>query len=275
MNSIKIIFSDIDGTLLDKNREISTQTIQAYQKIRDFAKLILITSRMPKGMVYFQDELDIKDSPLVCYNGGLILKNSHGNYLSSDNILLDVPIPGEIVRDIGEYLRAKEVNFSVYSYNDWYTTKDDFWTKREENNTRTTARKVEDDYFYSKNIAAHKIMIMGEKEEIDDIYAFIEKHFISLELYRSKDTYIEISSKNTSKGIAVEKLLNDIYTETSIKDTIAFGDNYNDIPLFKSVGTSVAVSNGKKALKDIANFVCLSNKEHGVADFLNHSFHLL
>ncbi len=275
MTPSKIIFSDIDGTLLDKNRALSQQTLTAYQKIRETHALVLISSRMPKGMVYFQEELAIQHYPLVSYNGGLILKNTKGDYLEPANILFDQSISHETVKDISNYLKNKDLNLSVYSYDNWYTTKQDQWTAREENNTRTQAQHVNDFYFQEHKIPAHKIMLMGDKFEIDQAYTFIENNFQTLDLYRSKDTYIEIASKKTSKGIAVQKIMTEVFPAINIKNTLAFGDNYNDIPLFNAVGTSIAVANGKPELKEIANFVCAGNKEHGVAAFLNTSLHLI
>ena len=272
MTMWKIIFSDIDGTLLDKERKLSTETIQAYKKIENYIDFVLISSRMPKGMTYFQDELNNKHIPLVCYNGGLILKNSIGAYMNKKNILLDISIPSMLVQQIGKYLESFNVNFSVYSYDNWFTTKRDYWTEREENNTRVKAEIVNLDFFYSNIIHAHKIMIMGEKEEIDIIYSYCEENFSTVSLYRSKDTYIEIASSKTSKGKAVKLLLENLYPYISKKDTIAFGDNYNDIPLFAEVGYCVAVENAKLELKQLSNHITVTNKNHGVALFLDEFF---
>lgn len=270
----KILFSDIDGTLLDKNRYISPETYQAYQRVRHLADLVLISSRMPKGMTYFQTALENEYMPLVCYNGGLVLKNGLEGYMQPENILLDVAIPAETVRQMSRYLMDFDVNLSVFEYDDWYTTKQDEWTAREEHNTRATATIVTSDYFINKDIKAHKIMIMGEKSDIDTIYAYLEKEMPTVDLYRAKDTYIEIASHDTSKGRGVNVVLERLYPTIAKADTIGFGDNFNDIPLFEAVGYGVAMANARPALKDIANAVTLTNKEHGVAKFLNTYFDL-
>ncbi len=265
----KIIFSDIDGTLLDENRNIAPQTIEAYNRIKQHTDLVLISSRMPSGMTYFQEALNNRHTPLVCYNGGLVLKNSLNAFLETSNILLDIVIPTETVRYINDLVRTIAVNLSVYSYNDWFTTKQDYWTAREEHNTKSKATLVTPVFFEEKAINAHKIMVMGEKEHIDYIYKFLETEIPTIDLYRAKDTYIEIASKKTSKGMAVRRLLSTHYQDIEQKNTIGFGDNYNDIPLFDAVGYAVAVENARPELKAIAHEVTLSHKEHGVAAFLN------
>lgn len=268
----KIIFSDIDGTLLDKDRNISKETIEAYEKIKENTDLVLISSRMPSGMTYFQEALNNRHTPLVCFNGGLVLKNSLNQFLDAENILLDASIPSETVGFISDFVKDIEVNFSVYSYNNWFTTKQDFWTAREEHNTKSKAEFVTSDFFKTRKINAHKINIMGEKEHIDKIYAFLETEIPTVDLYRAKDTYIEIASTETSKGKGVQTLLEHFYTDIDKKQTIGFGDNYNDMPLFDAVGHSVAVENARPELKAIAHAVTLSNKAHGVADFINKNY---
>lgn len=268
----KILFSDIDGTLLDKNRSIATETYQAYKSIRHQADLVLISSRMPKAMTYFQTALENESMPLVCYNGGLVLKNGLANYLETENILLDIAIPTETVRQINDYLEQFSVNFSVYEYDNWYTTKNDYWTQREENNTKAKASVVSSDFFRKQAVKAHKIMVMGEKAAIDDIYSYLEKSLPTISLYRAKDTYIEIASHETSKGKGVERVLNRLYPNITKENTIGFGDNYNDVPLFEAVGFGVAMGNARPELKAIAQAVTLTNKEHGVAEFLRTYF---
>lgn len=268
----KILFSDIDGTLLDKNRSISTETYRAYQNVRHQADLVLISSRMPKAMTYFQTTLENESMPLVCYNGGLVLKNGLNDYLNPENILLDIAIPFETVRQINTYLESFSVNFSVYEYDNWYTTKNDFWTQREENNTKANAEIVTSNFFKTKTVKAHKIMVMGEKVEIDEIYNYLEKSIPTISLYRAKDTYIEIASQETSKGKGVHVVLEQLYPTIAKANTIGFGDNYNDVPLFEAVGFGVAMGNARSELKAIANAETLTNKEHGVARFLNEYF---
>ena len=69
----KLICSDIDGTLLNKDRELSDKTIAAIKDMAPTCRLYLISSRMPQAMEHLQEELDITHLPLICYNGGLIV----------------------------------------------------------------------------------------------------------------------------------------------------------------------------------------------------------
>ena len=78
----KLICSDIDGTLLDVNRRLSTETKAAVKRISPDITFLLISSRMPKSMRLLQAELRTTGLPLIAYNGALII-GSEGQVLQS------------------------------------------------------------------------------------------------------------------------------------------------------------------------------------------------
>ncbi|MCF6182934.1 MAG: HAD-IIB family hydrolase [Lutibacter sp.] len=91
-------------------------------------------------------------------------------------------------------------------------------------------------------------------------------------LYRSKPTYIEISHKSVSKKTAIDVLLKKCFPEISIKNIVAFGDNYNDIEMLKAVGLGVAVANANEEVLAIADKITDSNKNDGVAKMIKALF---
>ena len=70
--SYQLICTDIDGTLLNKDRELSKETIAQVQRVAPIP-MVLISSRMPKGMRHLQKQFGNENEPLIAYNGGLIL----------------------------------------------------------------------------------------------------------------------------------------------------------------------------------------------------------
>lgn len=260
----RIIFSDIDGTLLDPKRELSEFTISEIKRIKNDIPVILISSRMPDAMYHLQNELDIKDQPIICYNGGLILVNQkpvHSTFISPD-----------IIEKLDDFNTQQKIHISLYHNNDWFVPEMDFWANREAHNTKVIpvvkpAKEVIPEW-KEENKGAHKIMCMGEEAYIDQAYTFLEnKYKDTLHLYRSKPTYIEIAHKNISKLTAIEFLL-DSHFNIPISDALAFGDNYNDIAMLKAVGTGVAVANAKPETLEIADAVTLAGKENGVATYI-------
>ncbi|MBQ4822850.1 Cof-type HAD-IIB family hydrolase [Aquimarina sp. MMG016] len=263
----RIVFSDIDGTLLNKQRELSDFTISEIKRIKKTIPVILISSRMPSAMKHLQEELEITNQPLICYNGGLILvdhKPIHSTFIDTN-----------IIEKLNLFNKDKSFHISLYHNDDWFVPEMDFWANREMENTKVTpvvkaTEKVVEDWKISQK-GAHKIMCMGEETYIDKAFDFLENNFgDTLHLYRSKPTYIEVAHKSISKLTAIEKLL-DFHFDIPIADAVAFGDNYNDIAMIKAVGTGVAVANAKPETLEIADFITLSGKEDGVATYIKNN----
>ena len=270
MSSHKIIFTDIDGTLLNHEREISPLTQEVFHQLGKRIPIILISSRMPQAMHHLQEDLKIEDKPLICYNGGLILVD--GKEVFSQ----EIPFP--ILEDLVDFNSHRKSHISFYNATEWFVPEYDFWAQREENNTKVApevipAAEVLQAWEPTKK-GAHKLMCMGEKEEVDHIFQYLSDHFDDqLHLYRSKDTYLEVASKKVSKLTAIQKLLDDYY-HLRLEDAIAFGDNYNDYEMLKAVGMGVAVGNAKPEILEIAKEITYHGKEDGVARSLKSLFNL-
>ena len=264
----QIICTDIDGTLLNKDRELSELTIAEVQRIAPIP-FVLISSRMPKGMRHLQQQFGNSSTPLIAYNGGLVLNGDtilHSTFI--DNMVLEATIH--------KCLNTK-IHLSLFHADEWYVQSMDYWAKREENNTKVTPEiksyKEVLTKWQQENKGAHKIMCMGNENEIDVLYKTLENEFSNeIMLYRSKETYIEISHKSISKKTAIEVLLNNLYPKLSMENVIAFGDNYNDVEMLKAVGLGVAVANANDEVLKIANKVTDTNKNDGVAKVLMELF---
>lgn len=260
---IKIAFTDIDGTLLNSERQVSEMLKEQVARISDLdIPFILISSRMPSAMTHLQKDLGIEELPIICYNGGLVLVDGE--------IVDDISIAPTILEDIAQLNKDSKFHISLYNNDDWYVPEMDFWAKREENNTKVSPivkpTKEVIQLWIEEGKGAHKVMCMGDKEHMDFVYAELGKlHGDKLHLYRSKDTYIEIANKNISKLTGIQELLACKYPKLSLDNCIAFGDNYNDIEMLKAVKLGIAVANAKEEVLLIANVITDHNKKDGVA----------
>ncbi|MEH6408333.1 MAG: HAD hydrolase family protein, partial [Leeuwenhoekiella sp.] len=88
-------------------------------------------------------------------------------------------------------------------------------------------------------------------------------------LYRSKNTYLEITAKNIDKSLALQVLLSEYYS-FEMDRVIAFGDNHNDVELLKQVGLGIAMANATENVKAVAGEIsAYTNKQHAVAKALD------
>lgn len=262
--NIKLICLDIDGTLLDKNRDIAQATQDVFKQLNGKYSTVLASSRMPSAMYYLQEKLGIKDAPLIAYNGALILGKQQ-------KIIKSLPMPLNFLEAILEHQRAHKYNVSTFCDDIWRTAKKDKWTEHEMLTTRTIPELIPNDKLLaelkSQNQLPHKIMCMGDAEVLDDLIAQLIKsgQAEKVHLYRSKNTYLEIITKNINKSDALTYLLKKEYG-FPMSAVIAFGDNHNDVELLKNAGWGIAMSNAKESAKEAADYVSeFTNKEDAVA----------
>ena len=86
MENFKMVCLDIDGTLLNSNHKITEKVKMAIDVVANEREIpvILVSARMPKGIVFLQKELGIEE-PIICYSGALIL-DKNGEILSKEII---------------------------------------------------------------------------------------------------------------------------------------------------------------------------------------------
>ncbi|ARN78225.1 HAD family hydrolase [Nonlabens spongiae] len=265
---IKLIATDIDGTLLDQHRSISDHTAATF-KIIDLPK-ILISARMPQAMYYLQEMLDIAGTPIICYNGALVLDR--------DEVLYNLHIPFEQIETLAATALEHDLHISLYRKDEWFVTAMDQWAQREVNNTRVqpTVQDLQQTLDYFENTrdqgGAHKVMLMGDMVAMDSAFAKAEQQLGNqVHLYRSKDTYTEITPAGTSKKKALELLLKERFQESGMEHVAAFGDNYNDTEMLQAVGYGVAVANGRDEVKQAARYIADHHKKDGVALWLQEN----
>ena len=268
----KILFSDIDGTLLDAERTLSEKTIKVLSHLKYQFPIVLISSRMPIQMHYLQEKAGILGMPLIAYNGALVIDKN-------GKVLRSTEIPFSLCQQIvalNQQYTGGNLHISFYHFNEWYVPKADQWAQREERNTCTTpVVKTNQEVlslWSSQNKGAHKLMLMGEEELVEAMWQALQREMTGqLQLYRAKNTYIEITLQGVSKLTGIEAFLAH-QKGITLGDAIAFGDNYNDQEMLQAVGLGVAVGNARDEVKAVANDTTHHHKEDGVARYLAKMF---
>ncbi|AMD85678.1 hypothetical protein SAMN05444369_104134 [Capnocytophaga haemolytica] len=267
MKQYQIIFSDVDGTLLNNERGLSHNTISAVKHLKGHIPFVLVSSRMPKQMEYLQRQLGILELPLIAYNGALVREG--------EQVLHSTEIPLSIAEQIvlhNEETFDGQIHISLYHNDLWYAPADDFWAKCEAHNTRTEPQILSNraaiEQWKAEGVGVHKLMLMGEEALIDEMFRLLIEQFSSdLHIYRGKETYIEVSDAKVSKLTGIKLLLEKKY-HLPLSAVVAFGDNYNDLEMIEGVGCGVAVANARQEVKQVADYITTHHKEDGVAHFL-------
>lgn len=260
MSNFKMVCLDIDGTLLNSNHKISENTREIIKIVANEKQIpvILVSARMPKGIVSLQRELEIKQ-PIICYSGALILDNC-GDMLSKQVINLSD------LKNIYKFANNLNVHISLYKDDEWYVEKIDYWAKQESEITNITPNVIDFnnliELWREEGTGPNKILCMASTNDINLLRENIR--YDTLNIYPSKPTYLEIMPIEASKTSAINFLQKKLNIERS--SIICMGDNYNDIDMIEYAGLGIAMGNAPDDVKKHANDITLTNDEDGVAE---------
>lgn len=260
MSKIKMICLDIDGTLLNSKHQISEGTKAAIKIASNERQIpvILVSARMPKGIIFLQKELEI-EQPIICYSGALTLDESN-------NILSKKIIPVYNLEELYKLVKNEKVHMSLYKDDEWYVEQLDYWAKQESDIINITPKLVDFNnliqLWEQKGTGPNKILCMAEPNEINLLKEKVKDY--DLNIYPSKPTYLEIMPKEASKTSAIDVLRRKF--DIKQNEILAMGDNYNDMDMIEYAGLGIAMGNAPDKVKKCANKVALSNDEDGVAE---------
>lgn len=259
---VKIVFSDIDGTVLTSQHEVTGQTKDAVKKLvaKDIP-FVLVSARMPEAIYPITEDMGIQ-MPIICYSGAYVL-DREGRELASTYMAAE-PVR-ELLAEIGDKFPAVTVNF--YSGHHWYVTdKQDARVKREENITSAQAEQADFDSLLAQRTLPHKILLMAEPTDCASAEKYFQQHYPQFQVARSSDILLEIMDGAVSKAAGIEVMLKDYGFDKA--EALSFGDNYNDLAMLEYTGMSVAMGNAPADVKAVAKAVTLSNNDSGIAAFL-------
>lgn len=259
----KIVFSDIDGTVITDKHEVLLSTAEAvHQLAAGKVPFVLVSARMPQAMrtVSAQMKMNI---PLISYGGAYILE-ADGNVLHDERI--SAADAKAVIAELKNHWHDKAV-VNYYAADEWYAEdKNDPAVLREENIVDVQAKQAQFDALLQKGIMPNKILCMSEPPICEKLEQELKEKFPQLQIVRSSPILLEIMNKSVSKSSGIEVLLS--HLGLSHEQAIAFGDNYNDTDMLHLAGIGVAMANAPQAVKDAADAVTDANNDDGIYNYL-------
>ena len=260
--SAKILFSDIDGTLLNSQHEMPQAVAKAIRKVeKQGIPFVFVSARMPKSIRRIQAAAG-GHSPVIAYSGALA-QDQEGN------CLFEEIVPAKTAVSICGMANAAFPNIcvSIYGGDHWMVLDpEDLWVREEASITGLCAEQGSSWQAICAKIPVHKIFCMGMPSEILRLEKAVLDAFPNCDGYRSKDTYLEIVSSAASKANAL-RLFCGRY-QYPVETSLAFGDYYNDVEMLRAAGLGVAMGNAPEDVKAAADAVTESNDLEGVRRFL-------
>lgn len=247
MNDLKykLFASDVDGTLVITGKHISKRNKTAINAAIEAGMHFLIATGRPlSGGRKIADELK-KDIPMILYNGAKIIADGKE--------LLSLTLKKDIAEEIIREGHARNSTMFCWANERLYAEKQSLKLSMYK-----LATGVEPNIIGDLNNAPCKDItkiIWYDNSEVTPTYYkdMAEKLKGCATVAPSRSDFLEFVSEKTSKKVAIEILAD--YYGVDLADTVAVGDNFNDIPMLESVGLPVAVANAEEAVKKRCKYV--------------------
>lgn len=266
IKKVKLIVSDVDGTLVNNSNQIGELTKEIVPKLKKKGVVMSLASqRIYSSLIPIAANLDI-EIPLISLNGALV-KGRSGEVLSKSVIN-----PQKVAKAVS-LARESLVRVALCHNDEIIYTDDNSVLKDFMSRVGTTYRLV-DSYEPFMNDVLEIILMGNEKEAVKKIQRKMKFPFnfsLKLKYYRSntmnKVYNLEILKKGVTKRTGLQVLSKHLGIKKN--EVLVFGDWYNDRDLFDFGGFNVALNNAVPELKEKANYITeKTNDEDGVGDFL-------
>lgn len=256
----KLLVLDLDGTLTNSKKEISTRNKEVLMKAQMMGvKVVLASGRPTGGIGFLAEELCLHrfGGYILSYNGGQIIECASGN------LLFQSSIPVSAIPDI--YQAAVDYSLAIVSYDDnniVTQNQDDEFVKIEAWLNRMGVVETDDfGNFFSSDVP--KCLMMGDPLHLDRVEPQIADRFPHLNVMRSIPFFLEVVPQGVDKALSLSRLLGHLgYTPEQM---MVCGDGMNDLSMIEYAGLGVAMNNAEEKVKNASSYITLSNDEDGVA----------
>ena len=252
-----LLVSDVDGTLVDKEKRLTPGTIAAVDRLRAAGMHFTIISARPRsGMMPIAETLAI-DGPMAAFNGGIVFHRD-GTVDSHD------VIDPAVARGVFDVLEGAPVDTWVFAGDRWHSSTDR-GVHVEHERVASNQREVVTADFASLLDRADKITFVSDEPAVlQALHARIDARFAGrATVAQSQTYYLDITALAANKGAGIEALAK--AAGVPLARVVAIGDQANDLPMLARAGLSIAMGNAPAAVQEKAAHVTSANDADGVA----------
>ncbi len=272
MRKIRLIALDLDGTLLSSDKQLSDVNRAALEKAAgEGIEIVPATGRFYRGMPEVIRKLKFVNY-VISVNGAEVYD------VREKKTLCGCEIPFERAVAVMERLDKTDVIYDCYQ-DGWGWMTEELYNKAEQyaanvhslemiKNLRTPVPDLKD-CLKERARGVQKIQVFFKDMKLRErVLNSLPAEFPDLVVTTSIVNNIEINSREATKGVALEKLASCL--EIPIAETLAFGDDTNDISMLEAAGIGVAMGNSDEKVKKSADYITCGCDENGVAEALKH-----
>jgi Cof subfamily protein (haloacid dehalogenase superfamily) len=260
----KLIAIDMDGTLLKSDKTISNENFAAIQNAKKAGvKIVLATGRPLNGIKKYLNYLDlISEEDYAVVYGGAVVQNTKNEEFLSNN-----PLTMSDWNYLFSLSQELNINIHVLTAHECITPKYNEYSNIEASMNGIPII-VDNPSTMKENIELIKIMFVDAPEVVSEVIEKLPKEiYDKYTIVRSSPYFLEFLNLAANKGLGIEALANRLNIKQ--EEVICIGDAGNDIHMVEYAGLGVAMENAFPELKEVANYITLSNENHGVAHVIN------
>ncbi|WP_163468394.1 Cof-type HAD-IIB family hydrolase [Fusobacterium sp. IOR10] len=263
----KAVISDLDGTLLNSNHEISDYSKEIIGKIiKKGVKFIIATGRHHKDAMCFKNQLGA-DSFLVSANGAVV-------HDYKNKVIMNYTIPKDYAEYFLNLTLEENIMQNVYTFDKWYVNIDVPEVNEYHKESGFTPDIVNLTELKKDNISKFAYICRDSNvlEELENKLKNDNTIANKINITASLDICLEIMKKGVSKGKSISEILEK--EGISLEETIAFGDGLNDKEMLELVGKGLVMGNASEKLKKALpnNEVIGTSDEDSEARYLKKIF---
>lgn len=258
----KLLVLDVDGTLLNDEREINKRTLAALLKVQQMGvRIVLASGRPTYGLMPLAKTLELGNYGgfVLSYNGCQIIKAQNGE------ILFERRINPEMLPYLEK--KARKNGFAIFTYHDDTLITDSPDNEYIKNEALLNNLKIirEDEFSTAIDFAPCKCMLVSDKEKaLIGLEQHWEKRLAgTLDAFRSEPYFLEVVPCGVNKANTLGALLE--HLGVTREEVIAVGDGVCDVTMLQLAGMGVAMGHSQDSVKVCADYVTASNEEDGVA----------
>ncbi|WP_040213360.1 Cof-type HAD-IIB family hydrolase [Clostridium polynesiense] len=255
---IKLIACDMDGTLLNEKGELGRDFFEVFKKIDDLDIKFAVASGRQYHML-FQNFEHIADNLIYIAENGTMVKYKDKEMFSS---VIKEEYVEEIIKESRE---VKDINLILCGKNCAYIDNDDNKILEEAKKYYHHLEIVDDFSKVTDDII--KIAVMDFNGAQKNSYVFFNTKWRDrLQIKVSGEIWVDIFNKDANKGKAMRMIQKKF--NIGKKETMVFGDYFNDLEMFEEAYYSYAMENAPEEVKKHARFLAGKNSDNGVIEII-------
>jgi len=255
---IRLLLSDVDGTLVTGDKVLTNRAVNAVRRLADAGILFAVVSgRPPRGMSMLIEPLELT-TPIAAFNGGLIVDTQM-------HTMVQHVLPRDLVLPIGAALRSFSLDVWIYQGAQWYVQDAAGPHVAKETATVGFGPTVADDYIELVDDVSKMVGVSDDVAAVAAAGEAVRNDFGDhVSAACSQPYYMDVTHPDANKGFVARWLAERYNISTNQIATI--GDMPNDVLMFAHSGLSIAMGNASPDVQRAARRITTSNEAEGFAN---------